>query len=282
MAVLVNRKRLRFKGLYDLATPSPRYAPICPTSPREDPAKLVNVQMQDGGDGHIYIWGTEGGANNKASSVYLARMPTANIATGKQLRYFTGMASNDAPQFAHGPTTAKALFTDSPARCDAQFGVSFNADLGQWTLLYQCNESHPLPGHPNGIFMRTADHPWGPWSEPTTIFNPSTDQQTKSGYWYFIFLPGHMCPTGTPNGHLADSQHQQGSYYGPYFVANWTTGTPADPATSTRATTTIYYTLDTFDPYGQLIMRSTILGPPVTPDTPPKPCARDRTVCPGN
>jgi hypothetical protein len=27
-----------------------------------------------------------------------------------------------------------------------------------------------------------------------------------------------------------------------------------------RASTTIYYTLDTFDPYGQLILRSTILG----------------------
>src|SRR5476651_917816 len=40
-----------------------------------------------------------------------------------------------------------------------------------------------------------------------------------------------------------------GSYYGPYFVADWTTGTYANYPT--RARTTIYYTLDTFDPYGQ-------------------------------
>jgi hypothetical protein len=232
-------------------------------------------EAQDAGDavgdeGHGRPRCTEGGANNKASSVYLARMPAANIATGKQLRYFTGLTSQDAPQFTHGTTTAKPLFTDSPARCAAQFGVSFNAYLGQWILLYQCNENDPLPGHPNGIFMRTADHPWGPWSAPTTIFNPEPDPQTMSGYCYFIYLPGKTCPTGTPNAHLADSQHRLGSYYGPYFVANWTTGTRADPATSTRATTTIYYTLDTFDPYGQLIMRSTIFGPPVAARSAPE------------
>jgi hypothetical protein len=54
------------------------------------------------------------------------------------------------------------------------------------------------------------------------------------------------------------------SDYGPYFVANWVTGTkPPKDSYGVRASTTIYYTLDTFDPYGQLIMRSTILGPRV-------------------
>ncbi len=69
-----------------------------------------------------------------------------------------------------------------------------------------------------------------------------------------------------------DEGPEVGGDYGPYFVANWTTGITG--TTTVRASTTIYYTLDTFDPYGQLIMRSTILGAPLqtAPVCPKHPC----------
>ena len=64
-----------FKGLYDLSAPTDRYGPMCQTkTPEEDDARFVNVQMQNGGNGFVYIWGTEGGANNNDSPVYLARI----------------------------------------------------------------------------------------------------------------------------------------------------------------------------------------------------------------
>ena len=78
----------RFRGLYDLSAPVTRYGPTCPTAAASDRARFVNVQLQNGSDGYVYIWGTEGGANNDQSPVYLARMPAKNIATGRGLEYW--------------------------------------------------------------------------------------------------------------------------------------------------------------------------------------------------
>jgi hypothetical protein len=263
---------VEFTGLYDLSSPSPRYSPTCPESPSKDPAKFVNVQMANGTDGYVYIWGTEGGANDDLSPVYLARILASNIATGQGLAYWDGVSFGATPASSWGATQANAmpLFTDSPDPCASQLGIQDNPYLDEWIMLYRCQERDPPAGLPNGIYMRTAPNPWGPWSSPTTIFNPAPDQATQSGYCYFIYstqTARKKGPSGSPtctdpqrNKSLADLHHLQGSYYGPYFVANWTTGTSA--TASTRAITTIYYTLDTFDPYGQIILRSTILGPP--------------------
>jgi hypothetical protein len=250
-----------FKGLYDLSAPANRYSPLCPVAPDDDDARFVNVQLQNGNDGFIYIWGTEGGANNNYSPVYLARIPTSNIATKMGIQYWTGKKFVDGP--TNDPQTAAApLFTDHPNSCAAQLGVQYNQYLDEWIVLYRCNEAGAAV---QGIFMRTAVHPWGPWSKPTNIFNPAPDANTSSGFCYFIFR-AKGCPMTSPNLGLADKKKNPGNGgdYGPYFVANWTTGTkPAKDSVGFRASTTIYYTLDTFDPYGQLIMRSTILGPRV-------------------
>ena len=247
-----------FKGLYDLSAPSTRYGPACPTSPAGDGARFVNVQLQNGDDGYLYIWGTEGGANNGRSPVYLARMPAADIATGHRLEYWHGHGF-----VAGSQQLATPLFTDRPAPCMAQLGIQYNRDLDEWIMLYHCKETPAPANHPDGIYMRTARNPWGPWSTPTTIFDPAPDSRTESGYCYFIYSTQTgsfpKCPPGSPNRTLVHSTKAHvGDYYGPYFVANWTTGTAG--TVTTRASTTIYYTLDTFDPYGQLIMRSTILG----------------------
>ncbi len=255
-----------FRGLYDLSAPATRYGPTCPTAATSDDARFVNVQLQNGTDGYVYIFGTEGGANNGHSPVYLARMPAANIATGHGLEYWDSHATR--PAFVVGSQTlATPLFTDHPAPCVSQLGVQYNRYLSEWIMLYHCKETSAPSGHPNGIYMRTARNPWGPWSSPTTIFNPDPDSRTQSGYCYFIYSTqkdGYpKCPAGSPNHALSSSKKPHvGDYYGPYFVANWTTGQRA--AASQQASTTIYYTLDTFDPYGQLILRSTILGAPVS------------------
>jgi hypothetical protein len=278
MAVFVPGSGDRFTGLYDLSKPSSRYGPDCATSP--DTARFVNVQMQDGPDGYVYIWGTEGGAHNDQSYVYLARIQTANIATKKGIEYWNGKS------FAGSQAKAAPLFKDHPAACMAQLGIQYNPYLGEWIMLYRCKETTAPANHPNGIYMRTAPNPWGPWSSPTTIFDPDPDRSAESGYCYFIYstqtfdtsnLDGSpKCPPTSPNGTLAGATKHVGSYYGPYFVANWTTGTIGTP--TQRASTTIYYTLDTFDPYGQLIMRSTILGPPVTVVNKPNPHCK-KTAC---
>ena len=252
----------QFRGLYDLSVPSTRFGPLCLTTPTDDNARFVNVQMQNGPDSYIYIWGTEGGSNNNLSPIYLARIPAAQIATGAGIEYWNG--ATFVPGTLADESAAQPLFTDSPKSCAAQLGIQYNQYLREWIMLYRCYESPAPKGHPNGIYMRTAANPWGPWGNPTTIFNPAPDSKTESGQCYFIFTTNtQSCANEAYSDEsvIADSKTDphEGGDYGPYFVANWTTGNLG--SISDRATTTIYYTLDTFDPYGQMIMRSTILGP---------------------
>ena len=244
----------------------------------DDSARFVNVQLLNGPDGYVYVWGTEGGANNDASPVYLERIPAAHIATGRARVLDAGQARGSSGS----QQRATPLFKDHPAPCMAQFGIEHDPLPREWIMLYHCKQSTQPHGHPNGIFMRTAPHPWGPWSAPTTIFNPAPDGRTAERLLLLHLLHpdgqpekpnGYPnCPTSSPNALLADAEQHLGSYYGAYFVANWATG---NRQTLNRASQpTFYYTLDTFDPYGQLIMRTTVLGPPVTIVKPPPPTCR--------
>jgi len=89
--------------------------------------------------------------------------------------------------------------------------------------------------------MRTAPQPWGPWSAPQTIFNPTRDH----GYCHFI-----DSPTCKGRYHV-----KTGGDYGPYFIPGFTGGTlgVGGPVRSI-----FYYTLDTFHPYGEVIMTTTV------------------------
>lgn len=238
---LTDQSTLQFTGLYMLSAPS---------TPFGDDAKFVNVALQHGVDGYIYFWGTAGGANTRSSPPYLARVPSAEIRTKSAISYYSGLSPAGAPTWGTQESAAVALFNDDP-NCMGELGVEYNRYLKSWMLLYNCHDDSAE--HPRGIWMRAAPQPWGPWSPPQTIFNAATDGNC-------VVMSKPSCPAPYNAG--------MGGAYGPYFIAGWTTGTPATP--NAPASTTIYYTVDTFVPYGQVIERSTIVESPAAgPSGPP-------------
>ena len=267
MAKLTNAQSLTFQGLYDLSAPSvtDRYG---------NGAKFVDVAMELGNDGYVYLWGIPGGAQRKMGAPYLARMLPADMGTGASITYFDGYHTDGAPKFGAGESNATTIFSDAPP-CARSIGVNWNGWLGQWLMLYDCDDASV--GHPAGIYLRTAPNPWGPWSSPQTVFDPrpwsvpakpgQPDASTKQGFCYFMHDPQpKQCPVGSPNPPA--KAKRSGAYYGPYFVNGMTTGTYGTKATPARST--IFYTLDTDNPYGQLILRTTLVGPSVVvPTTPP-------------
>jgi hypothetical protein len=284
MGELASPDILHFEALYDLSAPS---------TPFTAGAKFVNVALAASvaGDGYIYIWGagpTGSGQTLSATGgpLYLARMrasaiagiPGPHNAIGQppQIDYYAGSTAKGKPKWvSNDEGDAVGLFSDKPADCMHTFGVQWNQYVGRWVVLYDCRES--TPGHPAGIYMRTAAQPWGRWSSPQTIFNPKPNAKAKTGYCYFIYArpKSYTCPAGSDNARLQSAPSPghgnpgaNGTYYGTYFVANWTTGHTATE--SLPATSTFYYTLDTYWPYGQVILHSTIDGP-TPPKAPPKP-----------
>jgi uncharacterized protein (TIGR03437 family) len=231
--------------LYDLS------APPCT---RCDGAKFVNVAIAKATDGYIYFWGSGGGTGYRNSSVFLARKLATGIAQAGGMQYFTGVAKDGTPNFSAAEADASALFQDyngannSPANCTGELGVEFNQSVQRWVMLYNC--LNKTAANLNGIYMRFAPQPWGPWGAPQTIFNGLRDK----GICFFIHRA--VTPTSPACDQVGDPGREdvQGGSYGPYFLSRFTTGTAS-------GTSTFYYTMSTWNPYVQVIMKSTIQVP---------------------
>jgi hypothetical protein len=146
-------------------------------------------------------------------------------------------------------------------------------------VLYDCRESSPgyrpestcARQRSRGTMELTADH-----------LPPEPNAIATTGYSYFIYE--RRKPSGCTHhsrnkqlrravspGHR--SKAANGTNYGPHFVANWTVGAAA--TSSLPATSMFYYTLDTFWPYGQVILRS--IEGPLPPKKPTPPTCKGTT-----
>jgi hypothetical protein len=104
-------------------------------------------------DGFIYCYGTvkEGVTQN----CYVARVPRADIDRPERYEYLTtceGAWSRDV-------SAAVAVFSGMPS----ELSVSFNSHLGAYLAVHSLD----LTGK---LVARTAPQPWGPWSEPVTLW----------------------------------------------------------------------------------------------------------------
>ena len=103
----------------------------------------------------------------------------------------------------------------------------------------------------NGAFrMRTADYPWGPWSEPQDIIvagdphaRPLEHQYVEGGPLYHPACNGEDCvePTG---------DHGYGFFYASNIIAQWTR--PAGEGVD------IIWNASTWNPYHIILLRTRI------------------------
>nr|MBC8218606.1 DUF4185 domain-containing protein [Planctomycetota bacterium] len=110
----------------------------------------------------------------RRSDVRLAAQPSGQVQSRASVRYFAGLDGSGRPILSSNEEDAEALFHHP---CVGELSVSFNRYINKWIMLYNCF----LPKS-RGINMRTADKPWGPWSEPQIIFHPWDD----NGYCHFM------------------------------------------------------------------------------------------------
>jgi len=215
-------------------------------------AKFINVAIAQGQDGYLYFWGTQGGPLYRKSAPFLARKPIGSLSNANGIEYLHVVDSHGTPKFMPGESNAMPLFHDylsgqQVADCMGELGVEWNPFVQRWMMLYNC--LNDTPKNPRGIYIRMAEQPWGPWSAAQTIFNPIKD----GGYCHFI----HRAVTSqnpTPCDNVSDAGRNDtwGGEYGPYFLGRFTSGDTA------RGTSTFYYTLSIWNPYTQIIMKSTI------------------------
>lgn len=175
-----------------------------------------------------------GSGQYRQSDVRLAAQPAEHIESPTSIRYFTGLNNTGQPTWGSQEENAQPLF-DQP--CIGELSVSYNRFIGKWVMLYNCDSNR-------GINMRTADKPWGPWSEPQIIFHPWED----NGYCHFIHTNWEY--RKCDNVHDPGRENEWGGEYGPYQFE--------DLAVGDNSTTTIYFTMSTWNPYTIVLMKATL------------------------
>jgi hypothetical protein len=205
-------------------------------------------------DGFVYFWSTNGGKFFRRSAPFLARKKAADIDVETGMEFFAGLGAGEKATWSANEIDAAPIFKDYPAegaKADGpqigvgELGVEWNRFVNRWVFLYNCGFGSPRSSA--GIKMRLAKNPWGPWTEPQTIF----DEWKDGGYGHFIHIAvtkEHPQDDGLSPG----GEHDWGTAYWPSIISHFTTGDEA------RGTSTFYYTVSCWRPYGPVVLKTTI------------------------
>jgi Domain of unknown function (DUF4185) len=217
------------------------------------PSKLLNVSailVEDSGrpgphPTKVLFFGT--GPYRSSKNVYLAVFPLADLRSAARAWFVARGPSGDA-LWSDAEDEAHPIFDRDGAPCMGEISVAWNPYLEKWLMLYNCDQ-------PRGILYRVAPAPWGPWTEPRVLFDPRAD----GGYCEFIHdrQPAEHCAPGSPNPQDAliargGGPDAYGGEYGPYMIEAFTRGNTQDK------TTTVYFTMSTWNPYEVVLMRATL------------------------
>ena len=177
-----------------------------------------------------------GSGTYRESDVRLAFQTAAQIENPDEIQYFAGLNEQNQPRWSEFEEDARALFHQP---CVGEFSVSYNPFIQKWIMLYNCGLENS-----RGINLRTANKAWGPWSDPMIVFDPWDDD----GYCNFIHVNWEY--ENCDDVHDEGRENEWGGEYGPYQFEELAVGN--------RSSTTIYFTMSTWNPYTVVLMKATL------------------------
>ncbi len=188
-----------------------------------------------------------GSGNQTYNQVYLAATPLSSLQQGDSnaLRFLSAI-DGQTLTWSTDEMDATPIFTiahgEGPGLMSMVehgwgFGeplVHYNRALGLWMATYNAARQQ--------IHMRVAEQPWGTWSEPLVLFDPTQDYGAGPAYGRYI----------------GDDQTErlggQGELYGPYVLERFTR-----PFGDNQVQ--IYWLLSTWQPYTVVLMESVLALP---------------------
>lgn len=177
-----------------------------------------------------------GSGEYRRSNAYLSVTPAGDFVGGENVRYFAGMKAA-APAWTDQEEEAQPIVTHPTI---GDLSVTYLRDLGLWLMTYDSR-------NPQGIVMRYAAQPWGPWSEAAVIFNARRDEAMGK----FIHDPRAANEDGLagPVATDRDPGLVSGGAYAPYIIERFTR------LSGDRLN--LHYLTSTWNPYAVVRMRST-------------------------
>jgi hypothetical protein len=193
--------------------------------------RFINVALWKV-DSWLYIFGS---GKYRESSVCLARVELKDVERRDALRFFSGRAADGSPQWSENERDATPLFHHDVV---GELSVAYCKPVKRYVMLYNVNSFQP-----HGILMRSAETPWGPWSDLQVLFDSQKD--AAFGKFMHAFDKKHPDADGLSE---PNRDTTTGEEYGPYIISRFTTGEDGRCR--------IYYTMSTWNPYQVHIMRS--------------------------
>jgi hypothetical protein len=189
------------------------------------------------GGPYVLIWGT---GHYRESDAYLSIVPAASFETGQGTRYYAGLDASGAPIWSSNESDTTAIVKNGTM---GDVSVRWCQPLGLWLMTYDSRSPAP-----QGILFSYSRTPWGPWSDPQTIFNDVRDGALGK----FIHDPALMPDDGLAGPVIGMGQANpdavRGGTYAPYVIERWikVSGSELD----------LYYVLSTWNPYVVVLMKS--------------------------
>ncbi|HVH44576.1 MAG TPA: DUF4185 domain-containing protein [Labilithrix sp.] len=205
--------------------------------------KFINVSaVVEGTSAFIY-----GSGDYRASPVYLAKVDVSKLADRSAWTYLQSGTGTSAV-FGSGEDSAQPIV---PTPCVGELSVRKWATIGLYFMTYNC-------GKPNGIQLRWARAPEGPWSDAIVIFDHG--KTVDGGHEHFIHAreseAGHDDGLSEPNRY-----EEWGGEYGPYLIPRYFSEEPG-------AVLSLVYTLSSWNPYQAHLMKTriAIASNPIVPE----------------
>ncbi len=173
----------------------------------------------------------------RKSNAYLAAVPAQSFSTGDGTRYLAGLSGAE-PRWSDKEEDAVPIVTHPTI---GDLSVTFLDQVGLWVMTYDSRD-------PQGVILRYAQKPWGPWSDAAVIFNDQRDHALGT----FIHDPRIKPDDGLAGPVIGakDAAAVSGGTYAPYIIERFTR--------IEGNMLTLHYVLSTWNPYTVVRMRSTL------------------------
>ena len=230
----------------------------------------------------VFVWGRPhfGGLvkADRDVQLYLAWVPMPSYGTNGNFTwdpdYFAGFEAG-RPKFSKKQTEAVALNLSGPKDGGAsevhdvvgQMNMTWVEGLKRWVMIYGGGLSAQFGGlifgedwaamadkeNAGPLYVRTAEHPWGPWSAPRTFVDAGNAQEGTGLYKAGQILHNPQCKAlGGGDACVASESawSNQGGLYAPNVIEPWTV--------QNGSTFELYWTVSTWNPYEVVLMKTTL------------------------
>ncbi|MBC8107289.1 MAG: DUF4185 domain-containing protein, partial [Anaerolineae bacterium] len=143
---------------------------------RADEPHFATAFLQHPSDGHVYLFGTVQKNGKQECYVACACGGIGNVEA------YTYLASHE-PRWSTNVADAISVFDGMPS----ELSVSFNKHLGKFLAVHSLDLS-------GKIVARTAPEPWGPWSDPVTLWQCEAKHEFPRPYPITLIYAGKEHP----------------------------------------------------------------------------------------